>query len=95
MICEGQKNIKVHLATTEQKIKAISSIAGNCKYNLGTAYPLITQLYNNNNISDSNKGILKKMDEKSNHYILDSGLFTLMFGAKKGLKDNPFPEENA
>ena len=38
MIIENQQNIKCHFATTEDIGHAISSIAGNVQYGLGSAF---------------------------------------------------------
>jgi len=88
MIIEGQQNIKVHLATTEDVSHAISSLAGNCNYGLGTAFPFVYQMFRKGKISD--KKIIKRVSSHYKHYILDSGLFTLMFGALKGKKDESY-----
>ena len=88
MIIEGQQNIKVHLATTEDVSHAISSLAGNCNYGLGTAFPFVYQMFRTGKISD--KKIIKRVSSHYKHYILDSGLFTLMFGALKGKKDESY-----
>lgn len=93
MICENQKNIKVHLATTEIISQGISAIAGGSNYNLGTAFPFVFEMFKKGHVSKANIGIINKMASKSNHYILDSGLFTLMFGALKGLKDEKYIEK--
>lgn len=85
MIVDNQSNIKVHLATTENISHAICSIAGGCNYGLGTAFPFVYKMFNSGKFSD--KKIIKQISLNYNHYILDSGLFTLMFGALKGKKD--------
>lgn len=90
MIVENQNNIKVHLATTEIISQGIAALAAESKYNLGTAFPFVYDLFKTNNCN--NYGIINKMASLSNHYILDSGLFTLMFGALKGSKSEAYIE---
>tara|TARA_R110000764_G_C10958790_1_gene377979 strand:- start:77 stop:964 length:888 start_codon:yes stop_codon:yes gene_type:complete len=93
MIVPNQKNIKVHLATTEIIPQGIAALAGGSQYNLGTAFPFVYDLFNKGKISNSSQGIINKMSSMSKHYILDSGLFTLMFGALKGNKDEKYIEK--
>jgi len=88
MIVENQSNIKVHLATTEIIAQGIAAIAGGSNYGLGTAFPFVYELFNKGKLD--NKKIITRMSKNFNHYILDSGLFTLMFGALKGKKDERY-----
>lgn len=88
MIVPRQQNIKVHFAGTEQMNHAISSMAANVNYALGTAFPFVYKMFKNGKI-DENK-IIKQVSSQYKHYILDSGLFTLMFGALKGKKDEAY-----
>jgi hypothetical protein len=90
MICSNQQNIKVHLATTEIIFQGLSALAGGSKYNLGTAFPFVYELFKKGYISERNTGVINRMASHSKHYILDSGLFTLMFGALKGNKDEKY-----
>lgn len=88
MIVHNQSNIKVHFATTESVSHAISTIAGGSNYGLGTAFPFVYKAFNSGKFD--NKKIIKNVSSKYEHYILDSGLFTLMFGALKGKKDENY-----
>jgi hypothetical protein len=88
MIVENQSNIKVHLATTEIISQGIAAIAGESNYGLGTAFPFVYELFNKGKLN--NKKTIVRMAKNFNHYILDSGLFTLMFGALKGKKDEAY-----
>lgn len=85
MIANNQSNIKIHFATTENVCHAICSIAGGANYGLGTAFPFVYKMFKTGRLD--NKKIIKNVSSNFNHYILDSGLFTLMFGALKGQKD--------
>jgi hypothetical protein len=98
MIVPDQKNIKVHFAATENinQFNVIKSF--NYKYCLYTAFPFLErQIYKKFNhpiISSQYKkniyDIPKEIIKYSNHTIQDSGLFTLMFGSRKGKKDKYF-----
>ena len=88
MITKNQTNIKVHFATTEATPHAIAAIAGGVKYGLGTAFPEVYRAFKTGKFSNKNE--LKQMSRNFNHYILDSGLFTLMFGSLKGKKDEAY-----
>ena len=88
MIVDNQKNIKVHLATTEIISQGISAIAGGSNYGLGTAFPMVYNAIKTGKFK--NDKLIKKMSSGFKHYILDSGLFTLMFGSHKGKKDEAY-----
>ena len=88
MIVENQSNIKVHFATTEDISHAICTIAGGSNYGLGTAFPFVYKSFKSGKFD--NKKVIKNVALNFNHYILDSGLFTLMFGALKGKKDENY-----
>ncbi len=88
MIVENQKNIKVHFATTEIISQGISAIAGGSNYGLGTAFPMVYNAIKTGKFK--NDKLITKMSSSFNHYILDSGLFTLMFGSHKGKKDEAY-----
>ena len=82
------ENVKVHFAGSDNDLTAyVALITAGVKYNLYSCFPFI----NSKNIDDDfkmEKRIvpLKLNQENMNHIIQDSGLFTLMFGAKKGEK---------
>lgn len=88
MIVPNQENIKVHFASAEQLPKTISTLAGGVKYGLGTAFPFVYKMFNNGKIDD--RKLIKTISSKYKHFILDSGLFTLMFGSLKGKKDEAY-----
>jgi hypothetical protein len=88
MIIENQSNIKVHFATTEDVGHAISTVAADVNYGLGTAFPFVYKMFKNGKLDD--KKIIKNVSSNYKHYILDSGLFTLMFGSLKGKKDEAY-----
>jgi hypothetical protein len=83
-------NIKVHFAGVEgiEKAFAASRIAG-VRYFLFSAFPFIIKNFGIKYISE---GFIKNKIENipqaiqgiSSHAIMDSGIFTLMFGAMKG-----------
>ena len=88
MITQNQSNIKIHFAGTEQMNHAISSLAAKVNYGLGTAFPFVHKMFKNGKIDD--RKIIKQISSKYKHYILDSGLFTLMFGSLKGKTDESY-----
>ena len=88
MIVDNQKNIKVHFATIEQPPRAIATKSAGVNYGLGTAFPYVYNMFKSGKFND--KKIIKQISEQYNHYILDSGLFTLMFGSHKGKKDEAY-----
>jgi hypothetical protein len=88
MIVNNQSNIKVHFATTEDVGHAICSLAAGVNYGLGTAFPFVYKMFKSGKIDD--KKIIKNVSSNYLHYILDSGLFTLMFGSLKGKKDESY-----
>ena len=88
MIIEKQQNIKCHFATTEDIGHAISSIAGNVQYGLGSAFPFVWKTFNGGKMCQ--RKIINQVSQRYRHYILDSGLFTLMFGSLAGKKDEAY-----
>ena len=88
MIVPNQQNIKVHFATTENVNHSISSIAADVKYGLGTAFPFVYKMFKGGKPDD--RKIVQQVSSRYRHYILDSGLFTLMFGSLKGKKDEAY-----
>ena len=95
MIVPDQSNIKVHFAGAESLIRS-NIILNVCKakYSLFTIFPYlcnefgIKHGYQNKNTT---YGEIAKLNvDSSRHTIQDSGLFSLMFGAYKGKKDEDF-----
>lgn len=76
--------LKVHFAAIEDPNYAIQAKLGGAKYGLVTAYPFLRKA----NIKQ--EYILQYINEFCNNVIMDSGLFTLMFGAEKGNKSETF-----
>lgn len=97
MIIPNQKNIKVHFAGVETiKHLAIAKAAG-VNYFLFSVFKLIAPEFNLKSVRFfENKTALQipnTVELKSRHTIMDSGLFTLMFGSQKGKKDLIFLEK--
>lgn len=96
MIVSNQSNLKVHFAGLEnQDFAQVLHECGGINYSLFTIFPFI-----------ANKVGIKPMKMKtctidspiylqktSKHTIMDSGLFTLMFGAHAGKRDEKFIEK--
>lgn len=82
------ENIKVHFAGSDNDMTAYAGlITAGVKYNLYSCYPFIVSKKPGENLKMERriKPILINQ-QHMNHVIQDSGLFTLMFGAKKGTK---------
>lgn len=95
MIVEKQQNIKVHFAGCENipNLKVLRLF--DVHYYLYTAFPFIDRLVYGKSTFPimpcdvGKENIPKFVYENSKHSIQDSGLFSLMFGSKKGtLKEN-------
>lgn len=85
-------NLKVHFAGSEQiDFSMIASKAG-VKYFLFTCFPFISQQFGIKGYPITCKTLFppKEIEKFSQHTIMDSGLFTLMFGAHKGKRDKAF-----
>lgn len=86
--CLGN-NVKVHFAGSENYEFAYILNQAGIKYSLFTVLPFIKDRFN---IKWGNFQVCKKKDtynilpQLSKHVIMDSGLFTLMFGACRDLK---------
>lgn len=78
------ENIKVHFAGSDGEISAIipMDIAG-IKYRLFSCYKYIKNKKPGDDLTDK-KGTIRIEQASMKHIIMDSGLFTLMFGADKG-----------
>ena len=78
----GSKNCKVHFAGYDNDNRALLTLkAVGINYRLFTCYPFIK-----GKTSDQDMTVQNLLESKVpfNHTILDSGLFTLMFGAQAG-----------
>jgi hypothetical protein len=92
MIVTNQSNLKVHFAAAENNNHFCELKTGGANYLLFTVFPLICQKFGIKTVPYGNEitNTAKKVYENSNHCIMDSGLFTLMFGSHKGQKDEKF-----
>lgn len=96
MIVENQSNLKVHFAGVEDIYQFGCCNCAEIKYTLLTAFPFICDKIGIKTIlmcGGVKKDIPKIVSQLSKHTILDSGLFTLMFGSHKGIKDEKFIEK--
>ena len=82
-------NIKVHFAGMEDKVQfACKEIAG-AKYSLWSCYKYIADKKPGDDMRvQSDIFIPKLVEETDRHVIMDSGLFTMMFGAGKGVEQS-------
>lgn len=92
MIVPGQKNLKVHFAGAEQLAIIASTYIGGVKYVLFSVFPFICKQFDIEPypIFGNASLVPKYLEERSRHVIMDSGLFTLMFGAQAGKRDKKF-----
>ena len=84
-------NLKVHFAGCENldKLTALHSVG--VKYFLFTCYPFVKQMLNGKLSNRNRNNIIPSLvSSLGEHVIMDSGLFTLMFGADKGKRDEAF-----
>lgn len=85
MIVENQSNLKVHFAGAEDiNLHELIKDKAGINYHLFTIYPFIRKVQKND------KKFIERVQKISKHSIMDSGLFTLMFGAEKGKKSVEF-----
>lgn len=90
MIVENQKNIKVHFAGAEQTdFSYLLAVGGGVKYLLFSVF-----YYISNCLNIKSGGFWKGIEVykefnyfNTEHSIMDSGLFTLMFGAHRGKRN--------
>ena len=97
MIVDGQRNLKVHFAAVENIDQLCSAKAAGVKYLLFTCFPLIAEKVGIKTIKIGCGiqpiQIPSLLQKHSRHTIMDSGLFTLMFGSHSGKKDATFIEK--
>lgn len=87
MIVPNQQNIKVHFAGLEnQDFAEVLHKLGGIKYSLFTVFPFIAPALNIKPLKMKTCTIesVRYLNSASRHSIMDSGLFTLMFGAHAG-----------
>jgi hypothetical protein len=88
-------NIKIHFAAAEQVDFALIAYEAGIKYFLWTIFPFICGYFNINTYSITVDRLFspRVLEKISNHTIMDSGLFSLMFGAHAGKRDKAFMEK--
>jgi hypothetical protein len=90
MIVPGQRNLKVHYAAVEHIDQLVSATTAGVRYMLFTAFPLVCGTIGIKHILIDlglpHDSIPSVIQQRSRHTIMDSGLFTLMFGSHKGQK---------
>jgi hypothetical protein len=88
MIIPNQKNLKVHFAGSENLEHLIIIRGANIKYSLFSVFKFICHHFDLKGANflgnKSFEEIARMVDTLSRHSIMDSGLFTLMFGSQKG-----------
>lgn len=90
MIVPNQSNIKVHFAGLEnQDFGQILHECSGINYSLFTVFPFIAHTLGIKPMKMKTCTIesARYLNKYSNHSIMDSGLFTLMFGAHAGKRD--------
>lgn len=93
MIVEDQRNIKVHFAGLENEDFAqVLHKCSNIKYSLFTVFPFIATQFDIKplKMKSCTPRSVDYLQGASRHTIMDSGLFTLMFGAHAGERDETF-----
>lgn len=93
MLHDKQQNIKVHFAGCE--ITTAADIHVQCaklKYGLFTCLPYLGERVGIKTVTFHNYGTrgIKYLEDKMEHVIMDSGLFSLMFGAHAAPRDEKF-----
>jgi len=87
MIVSNQTNVKVHFAGLEHMnfARVLHECSG-VKYSLFTVFPFVAQSLNIKPLTNgcTEPEIGQYLAKHSRHSIMDSGLFTLMFGAHAG-----------
>jgi len=92
MISPNQHNLKVHFAGSESLPFFYITKEAGINYSLFSAFPfVIGKMKNNTNKTISD--VPQIIYNNSEHTIMDSGLFTLMFGSHAGLKDKTYLEK--
>lgn len=80
-------NVKVHYAGAENINQFDICLSLGVSYGLYTAFPFVSKRVFNKGFTKFNLDIPRYLANNTMHLIQDSGLFTLMFGAQKGTKD--------
>ena len=96
MICEKQKNLKVHFAGSESLVRSELLInCANVNYTLFTIFPFICYEFGIphgfiNSNKDGYNPVCKANFINSKHSIQDSGIYSLVHGSYKGDKSKKF-----
>lgn len=93
MLYKGQQNIKVHLAGMEETMAAqMMHEAAGFNYALFSVLSYIGERAGIKAVSYTKSGIkgVKMLESEFRHVIMDSGLFSLMFGAHAAPRDEKF-----
>lgn len=80
-------NLKVHFAGSDNSVPhLVSANLANVNYSLFTCYPFIKSKKSSDDFrfGEGKLFVPRHTQRMRKHVIMDSGLFTLMFGAKKG-----------
>lgn len=90
-------NLKVHFAAVENVPQFLACVAAKVNFSLFTVYPFIAGQFGLGDVIQMflNREPLRVphlIEQFSKHVIMDSGLFTLMFGAKGGSHSHNFIE---
>jgi len=87
-------NLKVHFAGAEQIDCCMVANKAGVKYFLYSCFPFISAQFGIKAFPITVKNLFppREIEKISHHCIMDSGLFTLMFGAHAGKRDKPFLE---
>lgn len=91
-IVPGQRNLKVHFAGSEQIDFSMALESAGVNYFLFTCFPFIAGKIGIKPypITVKKTDVPKMINKLGKHVIMDSGLFTLMFGVHAGRRDDKF-----
>lgn len=93
MIVENQTNLKVHFAGLENEdFASVLHELSNVQYALFTVFPFIARKVGIKAMiqATTKPATLQYLQDNFKHVIMDSGLFTLMFGAHAAQRDEKF-----
>lgn len=96
MLTEDQQNIKVHFAGLENEdfASVLHELSG-AQYALFTVFPFIARKIGIKAMiqATTKPASVQYLQNNFRHVIMDSGLYTLMFGAHAGKRDEKFVEQ--
>lgn len=96
MIIENQQNLKVHFAGLENEdFASVLHELSDAQYALFTVFPFIARKMGIKAMiqATTKPATVQYLQNNFRHVIMDSGLFTLMFGAHAGKRDEKFVEQ--